>query len=237
MTNNIENFDARLDDFLKKKMSDEEQQAFLSELKENPDLLDRAKVVALAIQQMKDIRKEQSDRVVDSILQMNEEQFRAACNLKPSHRTLPIGYKVLRYAAAACIVGAIGFGGYRFYQYDATVSLGNDYASAVPQASLSRGENIDDIKELQTLLNNVQTDTNISETAEKLSAMYYEAIGETYSDYSPFANTIGWNAAIAYLKDGNRDTARQILVSIRDINKDKAIADKADEIVRKIDGI
>lgn len=236
MTNNIEDFDARLDDFLKKKMSNEEQQAFLSELNGNPDLLDRAKVIALAIQQMKEIRSEQDKKVVEAILQMDEKKFRAVGNLKPSHRILPIGYKVVRYAVAACIVGAVCFGGYRYYQYDATVSLGNDYASAVPQASLSRGEGMD-IKELQTLLNNVQTGTDISETAERLAAMYYESVGETYSDFSPFANTIGWNAAIAYLKDGNRDKARAILVSIRERNKGKAIADMANEIINKIDGI
>mgnify|MGYP007038234823 CR=1 FL=1 len=55
--NNLENFDMRLELFLKNKMTEEEGKVFLSELKNNPELRERAQTMAAAIKNMKELKQ------------------------------------------------------------------------------------------------------------------------------------------------------------------------------------
>ena len=65
--NNLENFDIRLELFLKNKMTEEEGKAFLSELQSNPDLRQRAQTMAAAIKNMKELKYEYGQRVASKI--------------------------------------------------------------------------------------------------------------------------------------------------------------------------
>lgn len=71
----MELFDQKVDRFLKKQMSDEEERAFKYELSGNPEKLARAKSIALAIKQMKNSAKDKDKEVAKSISEMDEKSF------------------------------------------------------------------------------------------------------------------------------------------------------------------
>ena len=73
---NIENFDIRLELFLKGKMTEEESKTFLSELQSNPDLRERAQTMAAAIKNMKELKHEHGQRVASKIENLSEREFR-----------------------------------------------------------------------------------------------------------------------------------------------------------------
>lgn len=75
---NIENFDARLELFLKNKMTKEESNIFLGELQDNPDLRERAQAMVAAIKNMKELKYERGQRVASRIEQVSERSFREA---------------------------------------------------------------------------------------------------------------------------------------------------------------
>jgi len=75
MTYNFEKFDERVEMFLKKKMNAEEEQEFLSELKNDEKLLRRAQTISLMIQQMNEAKIEQGERVIEMISSTDEKTF------------------------------------------------------------------------------------------------------------------------------------------------------------------
>ena len=114
---NIENFDARLELFLKNKMTKEESNIFLVELQDNPDLRERAQAMAAAIKNMKELKYERGQRVASRIEQVSERSFREAAQLPK--KTMVISLRsIVRMSIAACFIGVISLGGYRYYIYN-----------------------------------------------------------------------------------------------------------------------
>lgn len=241
MTNDFEDFDARLDSFLKKGMSEREEQAFLSEIKANPDYIERATTVALATKTMMTLRREQGDKTAEAISNMDEKRFRAIVGKKhiPRRRKL-----ALWYVAAACLIWTVCFGGYQYDRYVSTIKLGNEYEIIMPTSNIERGGG-DMPRDLKVLFERVENGDDLKETSAKLEALYDVAIGEEYNDYTDYANAIGWNAAIAYLRHGKRSKAKAILETIIDRNpstsrsspRSAGIAGKARCLINLIDDI
>lgn len=248
----LEEFDDKVNRFLKKMMTEQEESEFKKLLKNNPQYKERAQLIALTIKNMGEIRKEEGERVTASIARIDKDIFREQVGIKtnfesagyetgssiaaaPAAKVIPLWRNIKKIAVAACFIGVISFGGFRYYQYEQTIQLGKTYISVISTDNISRGT--DDIGNLKVWLNNVAEDKDLSKTAINLGKLYNESTGEEYNDYSPFANTIGWYAAIAYLKDGNRKEARIILVSIRKLNKGKSIAAEANKLIDEIDDI
>ena len=58
---------------------------------------------------------------------------------------------------------------------------------------------------------------------------------ETYNDYTDYAPQIGWNLAIAYLKDNDKDNAMAVLTKLEGIAEDgTAIKNKCIELINKL---
>jgi len=252
MTNSYENFDEQVDLFLKKKMTEQEEQEFLAVLKNDPELLKRAQTIALMIQQMDVLHKEREQPLRESLKKMAEHELAIEmaeasfsgvpepADKETSDTSKPVSSSsnhIWRYLAAACVALLLIFGGYRYHQNSLTKGLGDAYFDAVEFPATARGIITNKMLEMTDLFDNVATETDIGATAKRLEEIYNESIGETYNDYTPYAATIGWMAAIAYLKDGDRKSARAILVSLKERNKGKAVADKAAELIEKIDNI
>ena len=71
----MEQFDEKLDLFLRKKMSKSEEDDFISELKSDSEKMARAKVVALAVKNMTTIKREIETSVVKTIFQKDKKDF------------------------------------------------------------------------------------------------------------------------------------------------------------------
>ena len=229
----MSHFDDLTNRFLKKQLTPEEEAQYLNKLKEIPALRKRAQVIALAVEQMGEVSKEASRDLIGRIGKQSEAAFRRVAQLPA--KQVRLWPRVARYAAAASVIFFVGFGGYKYYQYDQTISLGAEYYQ--PMDAIYRSPEDNTIKELAKVFKNVETGDNLTETITQLTKFYSLAKSDEYSDYSLYTVDIAWNLAIAHLKDNDRKAAIKILEEIIQDNQGKAIADKAAELIKKIEKI
>lgn len=230
--NNIENFDMRLELFLKNKMTEEESKAFFSELQSNTELRERAQAMAAAIKSMKELRYEHGQRVAAMIECMSEREFRTVAQLPQKAIVLSLR-SIIRMSIAACFVGIISFGGYRYYIYNETVALGENYYATIPTELVVR--DADDVSSQLTLLfNNVKDGKELDNTILSLKEKFSEAISEDYNDYTNYINDIGWNLAIAHLKDGERDDAVKTLELLINHSESDIVIEKCKKLIEEI---
>ena len=229
----MSHFDDLTNRFLKKQLTSEEEAQYLNKLKEIPALRKRAQVIALAVEQMGEVSKEASRDLIGRIGKQSEAAFRRVAQFPA--KQVRLWPRVARYAAAASVIFFVGFGGYKYYQYDQTISLGAEYYQ--PMDAIYRSPEDNTIKELAKVFKNVETGDNLTETITQLTKFYSLAKSDEYSDYSLYTVDIAWNLAIAHLKDNDRKAAIKILEEIIQDNQGKAIADKAAELIKKIEKI
>ena len=229
----MSHFDDLTNRFLKKQLTSEEEAQYLNKLKEIPALRERAQVIALAVEQMGEVSKEASRDLIGRIGKQSEAAFRRVAQLPA--KQVRLWPRVARYAAAASVIFFVGFGGYKYYQYDQTISLGAEYYQ--PMDAIYRSPEDNTLKELAKVFKNVETGDNLTETITQLTKFYSLAKSDEYSDYSLYTVDIAWNLAIAHLKDNDRKAAIKILEEIIQDNQGKAIADKAAELIKKIEKI
>lgn len=223
--NNFEEFDTKVDRYLRHQMTAEEEQAFRSEIASDSEKKERARITALMIKAMQQEGLSQDNKIIEEIRGMNEAQFRKKLGLKP--RIINLWPRIIKYSVAACAVGFVSFGAYRYHEYNQTVSLGNGqylaYVSDLSEMNNVRGivGSSDDAirEELVMLFTNVAEGMDIKNTIEKLEFLYVKSNIED-SPYNEFQDDISWNLAIAYLKNGEREKPIPILENMvkRNVN-------------------
>lgn len=137
---------------------------------------------------------------------------------------------------AACLFVLVGVG-FKYYNYRTVTKLGNEYCSVfVSEQTPSRGiENADVAKELQTLYTNVQEGKDLDMTIKRLSILWEVSKMKTYNDYTNEAAYIGWNLAIAYLKDDDKESAIEVLETLAsNADTTSIVMAKAKELLNKI---
>lgn len=229
----MSHFDDLTNRFLKKQLTPEEESQYLNKVKEIPALRERAQVIALAVEQMGEVSKEASRDIIGRIGEQSETAYRRTAKLPA--KQVRLWPRVARYAAAASVIFFVGLGGYKYYQYDQTISLGVEYYQ--PMDGIYRSPEDNTLKELSSVFKDVETGDNLTEAIGQLTKFYTLAKSDEYSDYSLYTVDIAWNLAIAHLKDNDRKAAIKILEEIIQDNQGKAIADKAAELIKKIEKI
>lgn len=229
---NIENFDMRLELFLKNKMTEEESKVFLSELQDNPELRERAQTMAAAIKNMKEIKYEHGQRVFSKIEQASERNFREAANLPRKAVVLSLR-SFVKMSIAACLVVIISFGGYRYYIYNETVGLGNNYYGEIPTELIVRDSD-NTSSQLALLFNNVKNGEDLKSTIISLEEKFSLAMSIDYNDYTNYINDIGWNLAIAHLKDGDRDDSIKTLELLITHSESDIVIEKCKRLIEEI---
>lgn len=230
---NIDKFDIRLELFLKNKMTEEESKAFLIELQNNPELRERAQTMAAAIKNMKELKYEHGLRVISKIEQVSEQTFRDAIKAKPKKAKIISLTSIVRMGIAACFVGIVSFGGYRYYIYNETIALGDSYYAAIPSELVVRDAG-DVSTQLTLLFNNVKNSEDLDNTINNLDEKFNLAISEDYNDYTNYINDIGWNLAIAHLKDGDREEAVRILELLISHSENDIVIEKCKKLIEEI---
>lgn len=238
--NNYEIFDAKVDRLLRHQMTFQEEQEFKAELAANPELMGRARTMALMIKSMSEIGLKRDQQFVDEIKGMSEAEFIKVAGLKPRVKVVSYWPRFTRYAAAACVAGLLCWGGIRYYNIHQTVSLGNSFDYYAYNMDISDGEYVRGITDseildqLSTLFDNVKEGKDLKETIVQLESLYPKALEEE-SEYSQYDNDIAWNLAIAYLKDGERKKPIPVLESMITRNQDyPEITKPAQELLDKI---
>ena len=230
--NIIEDFDMRLELFLKNKMTEEEGKAFLCELQSDPELRVRAQTMAAAIKNMKELKYEYGQRVASKIECLSEREYRKIAKL-PKKASIISLRSFVRMSIAACFVGVISFGAYRYYLYNETIALGNSYYSEVPTELVVRGtDNVS--QQLSHLFTNVKNNKDLDNTILDLEDKFSLAISDEFNEYINYMNDIGWNLAIAYLKDGDREKAVKTLELLISHSESDVIIEKCKKLIAEI---
>lgn len=249
-----EEFDARVEKFLRKQMTETEEQLFKDELATDPDKKSRARVMALMASQMKDIRHKQEVAAVQRMSEMSEAEFRKAIGLQT--KVVPMWTIVRRISIAASMIGILTIGGIQYNAYNRTTALGNTYYNLISSdISNQRGDlDAQSVANLTSLFSMVEKGEDLDQAIATLSKLYEESnVGRGFpsrqsknnsefrilhSALTQYRQTIAWNLALAHLKDGNRNAAKEVLNTIVAENApDKAIAQSARKLLNEISDI
>ena len=275
MIKDINNIDPRLleeDDrivaYLKGQMNAEEEQQFLKELEDNPELKEKAIVTARLVKGLKQVGSEQDKDIIGAFLASSKQGVEAVAQeviqndsaaivaeqeaifaereqtgtysrkTEPEERakTRPIRRVSSWLAIAASLVGVVWLG-IGYYNYQHTTGLGAQFDDAFPSGLIVRGaDNPSEAeRKLEQLFADVKNDKNIEDAIHDLSLCWEISQMETYNDYTDYSAEIGWNLAIAYLKDNDSKNAEKVLERLADISEEgSAISQKAKELLGKL---
>lgn len=278
MIQDIDNIDPKLleeDDrivaYLKGKMSEEEEQQFMKELKENPELKEKAIAVARLVKGLKEVGTEQDKKTQDAFLASSDEGVETAA--KQAIHAITMQEKAMQEVAfqkrqeaevsvaeeekrsktkktktfsirrtatwlsiAASLICIIWLG-LTYNNYRKTTGLGDEYADAFDTGIFVRGEESpgEAEKKLSALFQNVKDNRDLEKTIHELSLYWELSTMEVYNDYTDYSSDIGWNLAIAHLKDNNKKEAKAVFEKlISEFEEGSAVKEKAKELLEKL---
>jgi FimV-like protein len=140
----------------------------------------------------------------------------------------------LSVAAAIVIV----FWGSRYYiDYRHTTRLADEYATAfVMEPAATRGTGDEEVaRTMSRLFASVRSGKRLPVVQDRLSKLWKLSLQPTYNDYTPYSSLIGWNLAIAYLKNNDKTRAREVLTVLASHADSDAVRAKAAELLAKLE--
>jgi hypothetical protein len=213
------NNEERINRYLHGEMTPEEESAFESDFQKDDTLKRQAESMSRIVKGMKVLGDEYDKQFV--------EQMKASSEKKTS----PVRW--ISIAASFALIFTVG---YHIYDYSATTGLGREYASAFPTSSIIRGEEDKDVSEtLTALFDNVANGQDLDNTIEQLEKLWTLSQSDTYNGYTTYEPYIGWNLAIAHLRNNDKKEAKTILKQLQTMYPEgTAIGDKVTELLKKI---
>ena len=185
----------RINWYLHGEMTPEEEALFESDLEKDDSLKLQAEAMAKIIKGMETVGDEQDKLLI--------EKMKASSSKKTSS---------LRWISIAASIALIFAVGYYIYDYSATTRLGREYAYAFPVSEVVRGEEDEDVVNTLTLLfDNVANGKDLDNTIKQLEELWALAQSDTYNGYTTYEPYIGWNLAVAYLRNYDKKEAKAVL--------------------------
>ena len=195
----------RIDKFLKKQMTLEENEKFLEDLRKDEELRKEAQMTALMIQELQERQAKEDAEIIEDILAS-----------KKRAKTISITRWALSIAAMFILI----FGATTLWnKQSATDQLFSEYYfSYIPQGD-SRGGDSEVEEELALLFNQVGTEKDVSLVIEELQRIH----DSSEYKYRQYSNLIARYLALAYIKDHNLDKAKGLLKPLAETGDDEAI--------------
>lgn len=238
--------DDRITAYLKGQMSSEEQQRFLKELENNPELKEKAIVTARLVKGLKEVGSEKDKDIIGAFLASCEQgvanvakrAIRAKESVPVMETKKGISFrKASKWLSIAAAVVLMVWFVIDYSAYRNTTALAKQFGADMESDLIIRGSDTPSQaeKKLEALFANVKANQNIEETIHDLSLCWELSTMETYNDYTDYSAEIGWNLAIAYLKDNNKKDAKRVLEKLIETSEDdSAINVKAKELLNII---
>lgn len=184
----------RITRYMTGQMSQEEESTFETDLSNDIQLKAQAETVARMVKAMNAVGKERDKEFVS-------EMKKATTKKMYTVRWLSI-------AASFALLVTVG---YQAYEYNRIGNLGKEYAMEFPMSEIIRGEENEDVTEkLTVLFDNVASGTNLKNTIPQLEELWELSQSEIYNDYTIYAPYIGWNLAIAHLRNHDKKKAKKV---------------------------
>ena len=213
------NNEERINRYLFGEMSPEENAQFENDLKNDDQLLQQAEPMAQMVKAM-DVVGVERDKAM--ISKMKSSSVRKA---------QPVRW--LSIAASFALILTVG---YHVYDYNRIGNLGEEYVSTFPVSTVVRGEEEDDAaQKLATLFEHVTNGEDLDNTISQLSELWTLSQSDTYNEYTTYAPYIGWNLAIAHLRNHDKKEAKVILEELAKMYpEDTAMGVKVKELINRI---
>ena len=223
----------RINRFLRGEMSSEEETTFMDELKSNDVLRNKAVVAARMAKAMKTVGEEEDSLVKEALLTSDDHDIEMIVKNVTRKRSKLLTLRIISVAASILI---LVISGWHYYDYRVTTGLGNEYEMEFESSSFVRGAGTGSVeKELNSLFAKIKSRDDSDNSIKRLSLLWELSTMDTYNDYSDYAPQIGWNLAIAYLKDNDKDNAMAVLTKLEGIAEDgTAIKNKCIELINKL---
>ena len=231
----------RISKYLQGQMTKEEEQVFLEDVKKDPEFKARAIAAARLAKGISDVGKEQDKDVVNAFKIANKESVleiakKVAAKEKSTAKIVALkkGLKLMSVAASILFIVFVGF---QYKEYNHVTSLGKVHEELLDRQKF-RGNESPVVDEVLSLNKNVVEKKDLDNTIKRLEVLWELAkMKTTLNDYTNFAPEIGWNLAIAYLKDNEKKKATNILQEMstmydQDTAIGKDIVNLLDEIGR-----
>jgi len=220
----FEEIDERIELFLKGKMNPTEAESFKLELKDNKELRNRAKVVALMVKAMKESSSKQDERIINEITGKQKKS-----------RIITLSYRITAIAACLCIIFSIT--DYQFRKSN-TLDLAVQYSGKYLMDESSfrdRGSAIQN--ELFTLSDQIKEKQDLTKIIFRLDSMLVTASSEGFNEYTSYHEQIGKCLVVAYLQNNERGKAIKLLEDLIEEYPDNTIFKTMLEEIKSIKGI
>lgn len=237
--------DDRIEAYLKGKMSAEEEQQFMKELNDNPELMQKAIITARLVKGLKQVGAQQDKDIQGAFLASSTESVQSAVekaihadevSATASARTVSIRRASTWLSIAASLVFIVWLG-FEYNDYRHTTGLGEKYGNTFSSSMIARGADspTEAEKKLELLFTDVKNGDNLEETIHELSLYWELSVMETYNEFTDYSAEIGWNLTIAYLKDNNKKDAKMVLEKlVAQTESGNSINAKAIELLGKL---
>ena len=215
----------RIDKFLRDQMTPEETDAFLRDMELDEELRKEAQLTALMIQDLQERQAERDSEIIEEVV--------------ASKKKAKI-VRMVRWTVSIAAIFLLLFGVYT-YQFNFTkedgttyIALADKYYNQTPKALFRSGAN-DLEHELDSLFVKVGTSEEMTSTINRLQEIH-ESIDSVYV-YSVNGNDIRikWFLALAFLKDGQKGKATELLSTIVKDDKGTYLKEEAEQLLKDID--
>lgn len=219
MDDQLYNNEERINRYLHGEMSSEEESVFEADLQKDDTLRQQAESMARIVKGMEVVGKEHDKQLL--------EKMKASSGKKTSS---------LRWISIAASIALVFTVSYFVYDYSATTRLGKEYAYAFPVSEVIRGEEDEEVVNTLTLLfDNVANGKDLDNTIKQLEELWALAQSDTYNGYTTYEPYIGWNLAIAYLRNYDKKEAKVVLEQLQTTYPEgTAIGDEVSTLLKKL---
>lgn len=219
MNDQIFNNEERINRYLRGEMTPEEETALETDLQNDDNLRKQAESMARIVKGMAVLGEEHDKHLVEQMKKSSEKKVSSVWWMS--------------IAASFALILTVG---YHIYDYSSTTRLGREYASAFPTSSIIRGEENEDVSETLTVLfDNVANGDNLDSTITQLETLWELSQSDIYNEYTTYEPYIGWNLAIAHLRNHDRKEAKAALEELQQINPiGTVIGDKTLELLNEL---
>lgn len=204
MEETLYNNEERINRYLQGEMTQEEEGLFEEDLAKDDTLRRQAEAMARIVKGMETVGKEHDKEYIQKMKEASRK------------RLTPVWW--MSIAAGLVILLTVG---YHFYDRSQTIGLGQQYAYvfSTETESLIRGEEDEDVaNKLNVLFDNAANGKDLDNTISQLEELWALAQSDTYNDYTTYEPYIGWNLAIAYLRNNDKKEARKVLEELQKIS-------------------
>lgn len=221
MDETLYNNDERIERYLHGEMTPEEETIFEEDLANDDTLRRQAEAMARIVKGMEAVGGEQDRLLIEKMKAANGK------------RLAPVWWMTI--AASLVIIFTVG---YHFYDRSQTIGLGQQYAYvfSTETESLIRGEEDEDVaNKLDVLFDNAANGKDLDNTIKQLDELWALSKSDTYNGYTTYEPFIGWNLAIAHLRNNDKKEARSVLKQMQlNYPEGTAMGDKVVELLKEL---